>query len=63
MKTMNSSEASHPSVPEVYEVEIIKTSPKFTDIILNETNSNDTFTFQGKILSATQFFEHPNSSY
>lgn len=36
------------SVPEVYEVEI-KVSPKFTDIIGNDTaRNNDTFTFQGK---------------
>lgn len=48
---MNSTEASTTewsSVPEVYEVEI-KVSPKFADIVGNDTASNnDTFTFQGE---------------
>lgn len=51
---MSSTEASTTewsSVPEVYEVEI-KVSPKFTDIVGNETASNnDTFTFQGESLN------------
>jgi hypothetical protein len=45
---MEATTTDWPNVPDGYEVEI-KVSPKFTDIVGNETASNnDTFTFQGE---------------